>query len=78
MLIGTVLLQMVGQTVHVMQAVRWLSVSPIDLPVPYWMGVWFGVYPTWQGIGAQVAAAAFVLGSYFLAERVNNKLRVAK
>ena len=75
-LIGTVLLQMVGQTVHVMQAVRWLPVSPINLPVPYWMGVWFGVYPTWQGIGAQVAAAAFVLGSYFLAERENNKLRV--
>jgi len=72
-LIGSVLFQMVGQTVHVMQAVRWLPVTALNLPVPYWMGVWFGVYPTLEGLGAQFAAIAFVLGSYFLAERANRK-----
>jgi high-affinity iron transporter len=32
------------------------------------MGQWFGVYATWQTVGFQFLAAAFVLGSYFLAE----------
>ena len=75
LLIGSVLFQMVGQTLHVMQAVRWLPVTALNLPVPYWMGVWFGVYPTVEGLAAQFAAMAFVLGSYFIAERANRKSR---
>jgi high-affinity iron transporter len=75
LLIGSVLLQMVGQTVHVMQAVRWLPVTSLNLPVPYWMGVWFGVYPTVEGLLAQFGALTFVVGSYFLAERQNRKAR---
>jgi high-affinity iron transporter len=38
------------------------------------MGQWFGVYATWQTVGFQFLAAAFVLGSYFLAEyQMRNK-----
>ncbi|NMB89543.1 MAG: iron permease, partial [Chloroflexi bacterium] len=63
-LIGAVLVTMVGNTVHIFQAVGWLPVTPIvGVTPPYWMGVWFGVFPTWQGVIAQVAAAAFVIGS---------------
>ena len=43
---------------------------PIDVDPPYWLGLWFGVYPTWETIGAQVAAMIFVIGSYVLAREV--------
>lgn len=73
-LIGVVLLQMVGKTVHVFQVVGWLPISPIaGLTAPYWLGMWFGVYATWQGLALQIAAAAFVIGSYYLAEWVTHR-----
>src|SRR5688572_4221820 len=68
-LIGSVLLQMVGSTVHVLQVVGWLPIHVIQgLDLPYWFGTWFGIYPTWEGLIFQFAAMAFVLGSYYLAE----------
>jgi high-affinity iron transporter len=73
-LIGAVLLVMVGNTVHVMQVVGWLPVHPIRwLLLPYWAGLWFGVYATWEGILLQVAAGAFVIGSYIAAEAVSKR-----
>ncbi len=73
-LIGVVLLQMVGNTVHTLQVVGWLPIHLIDgLPLPYWVGTWLGVYATWEGVGFQFLAAAFVLGSYFLAEHSQKK-----
>ena len=75
-LIGGVLLMMVGNTVHVMQSVGWLPITPITgLYIPFWVGQWFGVFATWQGIGLQAAAAIFVIGSYFWAERMNHQKR---
>jgi len=69
-LIGGVLLVMVGNTVHAMQVVGWLPIHLIGgVTLPFWLGTWFGLYPTWEGIGLQLAAAAFVIGSYLLAER---------
>lgn len=68
-LIGAVLITLVGSTVHVMQAVGWLPVTPmIGVAIPYWLGSWFGVYPTWQTCLGQLAAAAFVLASYYAAK----------
>jgi high-affinity iron transporter len=68
-MIGGVLLVMVGNTVHVLQVVGWLPIHPlVALPLPYWMGIWFGLYPTWEGLLLQAAAAIFVIGSYYLAE----------
>ncbi len=68
-MIGGVLLVMVGHTVHVLQVVGWLPIHPVStLDLPYWTGLWFGLYPTWEGLGLQVAAASFVIGSYYLAE----------
>lgn len=70
-LIGAVLLQMVGNMAHTFQVVGWLPTHPIRwLSLPYWMGLWFGIYPTWEGIGLQFFAAAFTIGSYFAAERM--------
>jgi high-affinity iron transporter len=75
-MIGGVLLTMVGHTVHVLQAVGWLPITPIsNLYLPYWMGQWFGLFATWQGILLQIAAAGFVIGSYFLAEHQTKRIR---
>lgn len=68
-LIGAVLLQMVGSTVHVLQVVGWLPIHAISGGLlPYWMGTWFGIYATWEGLAFQALAATFVIGSYYLAE----------
>lgn len=73
-LIGAVLLQMVGNTVNVLQVVGWLPLHPIRwLALPYWSGFWFGLYPTWEGIGLQAATAIFVIGSYVLAEQLHRR-----
>lgn len=73
-MIGGVLLVMVGNTAHVLQIVGWLPIHPIRwLVLPYWTGLWFGFFATWEGIGLQFAAGAFVIGSYFLAERVQHR-----
>jgi high-affinity iron transporter len=75
-MIGFVLLTMVGHTVHVMQSIGWLPITPIQgVFVPYWMGQWFGLFATWQGITLQITAAVFVIGSYFLAEHRNKRNR---
>jgi high-affinity iron transporter len=75
-MIGFVLLVMVGNTVHVLQSVGWLPITPISgLYVPFWVGQWFGVFATWQGVILQIASAVFVIGSYFLAERSNHRKR---
>ena len=53
-LIGVVLVVMVGQTARTMQGTGWLPITPIAVDVPYWAGLWFGVFPTWETLGAQV------------------------
>jgi high-affinity iron transporter len=78
-LIGAVLLIMVGNTIHGMQAVGWMTITPIwGLTIPYWLGLWFGLFPTWESFGFQLAAAAFVIGSYYLAEYQHKRERVRR
>ena len=75
-LITGVLVVLVGQTVQTMQVVGWLPVTPVEgLTLPYWAGTWFGVFPTWEGLLAQAAAAAFVVGSYVAAEALRKRKR---
>jgi high-affinity iron transporter len=69
---------MVGKTVHVLQVVGWLPIHAIaGLSLPYWLGTWFGVYATWEGLGLQALAGTFVIGSYYLAERIK-KMRLQR
>jgi len=75
-MIGAVLLVMVGNTVHVLQVVGWLPIHLIPgVSVPIWMSTWFGLFPTWEGIGLQFASAAFVIGSYYWAEYLTHRSR---
>ena len=78
-LMTAVLAVMVGTTVQTLQAVGWLPVTPIEgLELPYWSGLWLGLYPTWQGIAAQTAALVFVVGSYVAAEGVQKRRRARR
>jgi high-affinity iron transporter len=72
-LISLVLVVLVGNTMRTLQGVGWVSITPVDVDLPLWMGTWLGVFPTWETIGGQIAALAFVIGSYFLAERLRKR-----
>jgi high-affinity iron transporter len=72
-LIALVLAVMVGTTVHNLQGIGWLASTPTSFHVPLSWSIWLGVYPTWEGIGVQLGALVFVLGSYFAAREVQVK-----
>lgn len=75
-MIGVVLLVMVGKTTHVLQLLGWLPANLIGgLSLPYWAGMWFGLYATWQGLALQALAAIVVIGSYLLAESLKKHER---
>jgi high-affinity iron transporter len=67
---------MVGEQAQEMQLARWLPTTPIGFlqgAIPSWMGLWFAVFPTAETLGAQIIAAAVVLGSYFLAREQSGR-----
>lgn len=69
-MLGAVLVVMVGESVQEMQLAHWITTTPVNLPIPAWMGLWFAVSPNVEGLVAQAFAAIFVIGSYFLAQYV--------
>jgi high-affinity iron transporter len=69
-LLGMVLLVMVGEQAQEMQLAHWISTTSIDPlahVIPPWMGMWFAVFPTVEGLVAQLIAAILVIGSYYAA-----------
>jgi high-affinity iron transporter len=78
-LLGFVLLVMVGESVQELQLAGWLPTHTVGIALPGWVGLWFALFPTVEGIAAQALAAVLVIGSYFLAEyvRVKRPRRVA-
>jgi high-affinity iron transporter len=73
LLLTAVLVIMVGKTARTMQGVGWLPITPIDVDVPYWMGLWLGVFPTVETVVAQIGSLVFVIGSYLLAEQMRKR-----
>jgi high-affinity iron transporter len=69
-LLGFVLLVMVGESVQELQLANWLPTTPIGIGFPGFIQLWFATFPTVEGLAAQACAAALVIGSYFVAERV--------
>ena len=69
-LLGVVMLVMVGEEAQEMQLAGWISTTTLSWPIPPWMGLWFSIFPTVETLVAQVLAAIFVVGSYFLAQYV--------
>jgi high-affinity iron transporter len=67
-LVGAVLVVMIGGTALTFQDLGWLPRHPTPFTVPEWMGSWFEMYSYWETLAAQLLAALFVVGSYYLAE----------
>ncbi len=72
-LVGAVLVVMIGGTALSFAELGWIPKHPTPFAVPAWVGSWFEIYPVWETIAAQVMAGAFVIGSYFLAERQRSR-----
>ncbi|MGA2582380.1 MAG: FTR1 family protein [Tepidisphaeraceae bacterium] len=72
-MLGIVLIVMVGENIQEMQpdgGSNWIRAVPLAIHMPDWLNTWFAVYPDAISLSAQALAAAFVIGSYFLARRV--------
>jgi len=69
-LLGFVLLVMVGESVQELQLAGWLPTHSLGVSFPGWLGLWLALFPTVEGVLAQLLAALLVIGSYFLAEHV--------
>ncbi len=69
-MVGAVLVVMIGGTALSFMDLGWISSHPTPFGVPAWIGSWFEIYPYWETIAAQVLAATFVVGSYFLARHL--------
>jgi high-affinity iron transporter len=72
-LVGVVLVVMIGGTALSFQGLGWLPTHATPFTVPEWMGSWFEMYSTWETLAAQLLAALFVVGSYWLAKEVKVK-----
>ncbi|HEY5744350.1 MAG TPA: FTR1 family protein [Terrimicrobiaceae bacterium] len=67
LLVVTIMVTFVGSTVRLFQTVGWLPIHPIPLlHIPNWVGLWFGLYPSWEGILIPVASLAYVGGAWLL------------
>jgi len=64
---------MVGESVQELQLAGRLPMHTVGIALPRWVGLWFALFPTVEGIAAQALAAALVIGSYLLAEYVRVK-----
>src|SRR3954469_2254172 len=69
-LLAVVLVVMTGGTALTFQDLGWLPSTPLPFTMPGWLGAWFEVYGTYEGIACQLAAAILVVGSYVLAEHL--------
>lgn len=74
-LVGMVLVVMIGGTALSFVQLGWLPAARTPFAVPEWVGSWFEVYAYWSTIAAQIGAAGFVVGSYYLAERMKGRAR---
>jgi high-affinity iron transporter len=72
-LVAAVLVVMTGGTAMTFADLGWIPKTPTPFAIPKWMGSWFEIYPYWEPLAAQLGAAAFVVGSYQLAERMKRR-----
>src|SRR5919112_2769612 len=59
-LLAVVLVVMTGGTAATFQDLGWLPATPLPFAMPGWLGAWFEVYGTYEGIACQLAAAILV------------------
>lgn len=65
LLVVSILMTVTGQTVRLFQTVGWLPIHPapgVDLPA--WVGTWFGLYSSWEGLIIPFAGLGYVAGAW--------------
>ncbi|GMA51259.1 hypothetical protein GCM10025857_26160 [Alicyclobacillus contaminans] len=74
-MLGVVFEIMVGEQVNEMQAAGWIPTHTFPVNIPAWAGTWFSVFNNWETVIAQIAAAVFVIGSFYAAQMERFKPR---
>jgi high-affinity iron transporter len=75
-LVISIMVSFIGSGVRLFQTVGWLPIHPIEsLNFPSWVGLWFGLYPSWEGLLIPPLGIAYVVGAW-LWVKVHAKLIV--
>ena len=65
LLVVSILMTVTGQTVRLFQTVGWLPIHPVPgVDLPPWVGTWFGLYSSWEGLLIPFAGLGFVAGAW--------------
>ena len=68
-LVVSIMVTFMGSAVRLFQTVSWLPVHPLPhLTLPNWLGVWFGLYPSWEGLLIPPLALVYVAGAWLYAK----------
>ncbi len=74
-LIVSIMVTFFGSTARLFQTVGWLPIHPISgLTVPVWMGVWLGLYPSWEGLLIPMLALVYVGGAWLWVKLSSRKV----
>ncbi len=64
-LVVSIMVTFLGSAVRLFQTVGWLPVHPLPgLNIPNWVGVWLGIYPSWEGLLIPPLALIYVGGAW--------------
>jgi high-affinity iron transporter len=64
-LVVSIMVTFIGSTVRLFQTVGWMPIHPIPwLDIPSWAGLWFGLYPSWEGMLIPPLGLAYVAGAW--------------
>ena len=73
-LVVSIMVTFLGSTVRLFQTVGWMPIHPIpSLNIPAWAGLWFGLYPSWEGLFIPPLALVYVGGTW-LWVRIHSRL----
>jgi high-affinity iron transporter len=69
LLVVSIMVTFMGSAVRLFQTVSWLPVHPIPgVSFPDWVGVWLGLYPSWEGLLIPPLALVYVGGAWLYAK----------
>jgi high-affinity iron transporter len=64
-LVVSIMVTFLGSAVRLFQTVGWMPVHPLPgLNLPNWVGVWLGIYPSWEGLLIPPLALVYVGGAW--------------
>ena len=65
LLVVSIMVTFMGSAARLFQTVSWLPVHPIPgVSFPNWVGVWLGIYPSWEGLLIPPMALVYVGGAW--------------